>query len=112
MKSTRDGLNPFCSSRLKRRDGTCGAIIAVRETSDWRFCMRTACRSIPAGEFFPVLSSLTGFFSGRFFPLFIWEKNTSSKERNLQKVLDAIRMKFGKEIIAWGKNHEKIRRAG
>ncbi len=35
--------------------------------------------------------------------LFTWEKNTSSKERNLQKVLDAIRMKFGKEIIAWGK---------
>ena len=71
MKSTPDGLNPFCSGRLKRQDGTCGAIIAVRETSDWRFCMRTACRSIPAGGFFPILSSLTGFFSGRFFPLFI-----------------------------------------
>ncbi len=35
--------------------------------------------------------------------LFPWEKKTSSKERNLQKVLDAIRMKFGKGIIAWGK---------
>ena len=35
--------------------------------------------------------------------LFTWEKKTSSKERNLQKVLDAIRMKFGKRIIAWGK---------
>jgi len=44
--------------------------------------------------------------------LFTWEKNASSKERNLQKVLDAIRMKFGKGIIAWGKNHEKIRRVG
>ena len=35
--------------------------------------------------------------------LFTWEKKTSSKERNLQKVLDAIRMKFGQGIIAWGK---------
>ena len=133
MKSTPDGLNPFCSSRLKRQDGTCAAIIAVRETSGWRFGMRTACRSIPAGGFSPVLSRLTGSFSGRPFPsfyqlfqrrvavrrlvlefsdlvmpfsqlsLFTWEKKTSSKERNLQKVLDSIRMKFGKGIIAWGK---------
>ena len=35
--------------------------------------------------------------------LFTWEKNKSSKELNLQKVLDSIRMKFGKEIIAWAR---------
>jgi DNA polymerase-4 len=36
--------------------------------------------------------------------LFTWEqKRLSSKEHNLQEVLDAIRMKFGKEIIAWGR---------
>ena len=35
-------------------------------------------------------------------PLFTWENRKSSKERNLQKVLDAIRVKFGREIIAWG----------
>ena len=34
-------------------------------------------------------------------PLFTWEKKKSSKERNLQKALDSIRMKFGKGIIAW-----------
>jgi hypothetical protein len=35
-------------------------------------------------------------------PLFTWENGKSSKERNLQKVLDAIRVKFGRGIIAWG----------
>ena len=35
--------------------------------------------------------------------IFTWEKKTSAKERDLQKVLDAIRMKFGKGIITWGK---------
>ncbi len=34
-------------------------------------------------------------------PLFTWENKRSSKERNLQKVLDSIRMKFGKDIIVW-----------
>ncbi len=33
--------------------------------------------------------------------LFTWEKKKSSRELNLQKVLDSIRMKFGKGIIAW-----------
>ena len=33
--------------------------------------------------------------------LFTWEKKKSSREINLQKVLDSIRMKFGKGIIAW-----------
>jgi len=35
-------------------------------------------------------------------PLFTWENKRSSKERNLQKALDSIRMKFGKEIIKNG----------
>ena len=35
--------------------------------------------------------------------LFTWEKKKSSKELNLQKVLDSIRMKFGKGIIAWAR---------
>jgi DNA polymerase-4 len=35
-------------------------------------------------------------------PLFTWESKRSTKERNLQKVLDAIRVKFGREIITWG----------
>ncbi len=34
--------------------------------------------------------------------LFTWEQKTSSKECNLQNVLDSIRIKFGKGIIAWG----------
>lgn len=34
-------------------------------------------------------------------PLFTWENKKSSKECSLQKGLDAIRMKFGKEIIRW-----------
>jgi DNA polymerase-4 len=34
-------------------------------------------------------------------PLFTWENKKSSNEYNLQKGLDAIRMKFGKQIIAW-----------
>ena len=39
--------------------------------------------------------------------LFTWEKKTSSKDCNLQKVLDSIRIKFGKGIIAWGKTHQR-----
>jgi len=35
-------------------------------------------------------------------PLFTWENKRSSKERNLQKALDSIRMKFGKGIIKNG----------
>ena len=35
--------------------------------------------------------------------IFTWEQKTSSKDCNLQKVLDSIRMKFGKGIIAWGR---------
>ena len=35
--------------------------------------------------------------------LFTWEKKKSSKELDLQKVLDSIRMKFGKGIIAWAR---------
>jgi len=34
-------------------------------------------------------------------PLFAWENKRSSKERNLQKALDSIRVKFGKKIIQW-----------
>ena len=37
-------------------------------------------------------------------PLFTWENKRSSKERNLQKALDSLRMKFGKEMIAWASN--------
>jgi DNA polymerase IV len=33
--------------------------------------------------------------------LFTWEKKKSSKELNLQRALDSIRMKFGKGIITW-----------
>jgi DNA polymerase-4 len=36
-------------------------------------------------------------------PIFTWEQKTSSKDCNLQKGLDSIRMKFGKGIIAWGR---------
>jgi DNA polymerase-4 len=36
-------------------------------------------------------------------PLFTLEQRTSPKDSNLQKVLDAMRMKFGKGIIAWGR---------
>jgi DNA polymerase-4 len=42
--------------------------------------------------------------------IFTWEQKTSSKDCNLQKGLDSIRMKFGKGIIAWGRglgNDEK-----
>jgi DNA polymerase-4 len=35
--------------------------------------------------------------------LFTWGKKTLSKDCDLQKVLDSIRMKFGKGIIAWGR---------
>jgi len=35
--------------------------------------------------------------------LFPWEKKFPQKERDLQKALDAVRIKFGKEIIYWGK---------
>ena len=41
--------------------------------------------------------------------LFPWEKQTSSKDLNLQKVLDSIRMKFGKGIIAWAKGSSSYR---
>jgi DNA polymerase-4 len=34
--------------------------------------------------------------------IFTWEQKTSSKDCNLQRGLDSIRMKFGKGIIAWG----------
>jgi DNA polymerase IV len=34
--------------------------------------------------------------------LFAWEKKSSPRDRNLQKVLDAIRLKFGKGSITWG----------
>ena len=40
-------------------------------------------------------------------PLFTWEKKASSKDRNLQKVLDSIRTKFGKGIIDWGSVAER-----
>ena len=35
--------------------------------------------------------------------LFTWETKKSSKDLDLQKVLDSIRMKFGKGIIAWAR---------
>ena len=35
--------------------------------------------------------------------LFPWEKQPSPGDREIQKVLDAVRMKFGKGIISWGK---------
>ncbi len=35
--------------------------------------------------------------------LFTWETKKSSKDLDLQKVLDSIRMKFGKDIIAWAR---------
>jgi DNA polymerase-4 len=35
--------------------------------------------------------------------LFSWEKRSSPKDRDLQKVLDVIRLKFGKSCITWGK---------
>jgi DNA polymerase-4 len=35
--------------------------------------------------------------------LFPWEKQPSPEDRNLQRVLDSIRMKFGKGMIFWGK---------
>lgn len=34
--------------------------------------------------------------------LFAWEKRASPKDRDLQKVLDTIRLKFGKDSIKWG----------
>ncbi|MDA8308069.1 MAG: hypothetical protein M0Z81_14755 [Deltaproteobacteria bacterium] len=36
-------------------------------------------------------------------PLFTWESRRGSKERDLQKALDSMRMKFGKKIIAWAR---------
>lgn len=36
-------------------------------------------------------------------PLFPWEKKFSQRERNLQKALDSVRMKFGREAISRGK---------
>lgn len=36
-------------------------------------------------------------------PLFPWEKKSSPKDRDLQIALDAVRMKFGKRVISWGK---------
>jgi DNA polymerase-4 len=35
--------------------------------------------------------------------LFPWEKTFPQKERDLQKALDLARIKYGKEIISWGK---------
>ena len=40
-------------------------------------------------------------------PLFTWENMRSSKERDIQKVLDSIRVKFGKGTIAWALSCEQ-----
>jgi len=39
--------------------------------------------------------------------IFTWEQKITSKDCNLQKVLDSIRTKFGKGIIAWGRVAER-----
>lgn len=36
-------------------------------------------------------------------PLFTWENNRGSKERDLQEALDSMRKKFGKKIISWAR---------
>jgi DNA polymerase-4 len=41
--------------------------------------------------------------------LFPWDKQPSPEDRDLQRVLDLIRMKFGKEIISWGKRKNSDR---
>jgi DNA polymerase-4 len=41
--------------------------------------------------------------SGRQLPLFTWENNRGSKERDLQEALDSMRKKFGKTIISWAR---------
>lgn len=72
-----------------------GLYRAVRPVFSRLFQRRIAVRRI-------VLEFSDLLMPARQLSLFPWEKETSS-HRDLQKALDAVRNKFGKEIISWGK---------
>ncbi len=93
-----DGISAVSKKRLPPGaiDTDQGLFRLVLPVFREQFFRRIAVRRI-------VLEFLDLVMPVRQLSLFPWEKTFPQKDHDLQKALDAVRMKYGKEIISWGK---------